>query len=151
MPFYFDLRNYSNNAGSTVHLFYNERTDSQNTAVTNNLRVKDPVSAGGKLILLEGLQASQTKVFERGDVIIGPRNGNGNLYYVINDNPTSNKFGEVKARVAYGPRRAMDGDTQMFRNPSHVVVTLGEDSYEFSRNADGFYRASFRFDFDEFK
>ena len=151
MPFYFDLRNYTNNAGSTVHLFYNERTDSQNTAVTNNLRVKDPVSAGGKLILLEGLQASQTKVFERGDVIIGPRNGNGNLYYVINDNPTSNKFGEVKARVAYGPRRAMDGDTQMFRNPSHVVVTLGEDSYEFSRNADGFYRASFRFDFDEFK
>ena len=151
MPFYFDLRNYTNNMGSTVHLFYNERTDSQNTAVTNNLRIKDPVSAGGKLILLEGLQANQTKVFERGDVIIGPRNGNGNLYYVINDNPTSNKFGEVKARVAYGPRQAKDGDTRMFRNPSHVVVTLGEDSYEFSRNADGFYRASFRFDFDEFK
>ena len=151
MPFYFDLRNYTNNMGSTVHLFYNERTDSQNTAVTNNLRIKDPVSAGGKLILLEGLQASQTKVFERGDVLIGPRNGNGNLYYVINDNPTSNKFGEVKARVAYGPRQAKDGDTRMFRNPSHVVVTLGEDSYEFSRNADGFYRASFRFDFDEFK
>jgi len=151
MPFYFDLRNYSNNMGSTVHLFYNERTDSQNTAITNNLRIKDPVSAGGKLILLEGLQASQTKVFERGDVLIGPRNGNGNLYYVINDNPTSNKFGEVKARVAYGPRQAKDGDTRMFRNPSHVVVTLGEDSYEFSKNADGFYRASFRFDFDEFK
>ena len=151
MPFYFDMRNYTNNAGSTIHLFYNERTDSQNTTITNNLRVKDPITAGGKLILFEGLRANETKVFERGDVIIGPRNGNGNLYYVINDNPTSNKFGEVKARVAYGPRKATDGDTRFFRNPTHVVVTLSEDSYEFSRNADGFYRASFRFDFDEFK
>ena len=151
MPFYFDFRNYTNNAGSTVHLIYNDRTDSQNTAVPNNLRVKDPVTAGSKLILFEGLEASETEVFKRGDVLIGSRNGNGNLYYVINDNPTSNKFGEVKARVAYGPRKSIDGDTRFFRNPTHVVVTLGEDSYEFTKGADGFYRVSFRFDFDEFK
>ena len=150
-PFYFDLRNYTNNAGSTTHLFYNDRTDSQNSAVPNTIRIKDPVSAGSKIILFEGLEASETEVFKRGDVLIGPRNGNGNLYFVFNNNPTSNKFGEVKARVAYGPREAKDGDTLMYRNPSHVVVTLGEDSYEYDIGTDGFYRVSFRFDFDEFK
>ena len=151
MPFYFDFRSYTNNAGSTVHLNYNDRTDSQNTAVPNNLRVKDPVTAGSKLILFEGLEASETEVVKRGDVLIGSRNGNGNLYYVVSDNPTSNKFGEVKVRVAYGPRKSIDGDTRFHRNPTHVVVTLGEDSYEFTKGADGFYRVSFRFDFDEFK
>ena len=151
MPFYFDFRSYTNNAGSTVHINYNDRTDSQNTAVPNNLRVKDPVTAGSKLILFEGLEASETEVVKRGDVLIGSRNGNGNLYYVVSDNPTSNKFGEVKVRVAYGPRKSIDGDTRFFRNPTHVVVTLGEDSYEFTKGADGFYRVSFRFDFDEFK
>ena len=150
-PFYFDLRNYTNNAGSTTHLFYNDRTDSANSSITDQIRIKDPVTAGSRTILYEGFEANQTEVFKRGDVLIGPRNGNGNLYFVFNNNPTSNKFGEVKARIAYGPREAKDGDTLMYRNPSHVVVTLGEDSYEYDIGTDGFYRVSFRFDFDEFK
>ena len=151
MPFYFDLRNYTNNAGSTTHLFYNDRTDSANSSITDQIRIKDPVTAGSRTILYEGFEANQTEVFKRGDVLIGPRNGNGNLYFVFNNNPTSNKFGEVKARIAYGPRQAKDGDTLMYRNPSHVVVTLGDDSYEYDIGTDGFYRVSFRFDFDEFK
>ena len=151
VPFYFDLRNYTNNAGSTTHLFYNDRTDSANSSITDQIRIKDPVTAGSRTILYEGFEANQTEVFKRGDVLIGPRNGNGNLYFVFNNNPTSNKFGEVKARIAYGPRQAKDGDTLMYRNPSHVVVTLGDDSYEYDIGTDGFYRVSFRFDFDEFK
>tara|TARA_R100000654_G_scaffold8907_1_gene20662 strand:- start:4364 stop:6958 length:2595 start_codon:yes stop_codon:yes gene_type:complete len=155
IPFLFDIRSYTNNAGTSTDLFYNDRTDSANTAITSNtgnqFRVKDKVTAGSKLVLFEGFQASQTRVFDRGDVLIGPKNGNGNLFFVVSDNPTSNKFGEVKVRLAYGPRSEMDGDQQFFRNPAHVRVTLGEDSFEFSRGADGFYRGSFRFDFDEYK
>ena len=152
VPFYFDLRNYTNNSGTSGQpLLFNHRTDSQNSAVANSFRIKDPLTAGGRTILFEGFEASQTEVFKRGDVLIGPRNGNGNLYFVFNDNPTSNKYGEVKARVAYGPRKSIDGDTKFFRQPSHVVVTLGDDSYEYDIGTDGFYRVSFRFDFDEFK
>jgi hypothetical protein len=31
------------------------------------------------------------------------------------------------------------------------VVTLSEDSFEYTLGTDGFYRVSFRFDFDEYK
>lgn len=151
MPFYFDIKNYTKRHGGTANLFY-QRQDSANSSInTSQLRFKESTTAGQKTLLVEGFQANISDVFIRGEVCIGPSNGNGNFYQVLNDNITSNKYGEAKIRFPYGFTKARDADVSLYKNPSHVVVTLAEDSFEYTLGADGFYRVSFRFDFDEFK
>jgi hypothetical protein len=151
IPFYFDIKNYTKRHGGSTNLFY-QRTDSANSSITtSHLRAAESTTAGQKVITVEGFINDEADCFIRGETLIGPPNGNGSLYYVLNDNIRSNKYGEAKIRVPYGVTKDRDANISFYKNPTHIIVTLSEDSFEYTLGTDGFYRVSFRFDFDEYK
>jgi hypothetical protein len=45
----------------------------------------------------------------------------------------------------------MGSGKQIYFDPSHVIVTLADDEFEYDLGVDGLYRVTVRFDFDEFK
>ena len=164
VPFFFEIGN-TGDLPSTG-LFWN-RTDSDNANLnldsSGTLRIVTPVAVGDKVLTLEGFEASKTKAFIRGECIIVPSaiSKNGHIAHVINDNVTTNKFGEAKIRLAMGSPTLLKGSatsgnasqdrSSVFKNPFHLVVTLAEDSFEYEKGTDGLYRFTCRFELDNFK
>ena len=164
-PFYFDLRNYTNNAGTSgQHIFGQTSGSSGNTQSDRGLATDNFLmttvdqsldrkpTTGDKLITLEGFDSNRSDVFIQGEQLIFPAGyADGNLVTVINDGVDSNRYGEARIRIPYGLRRAVGSGEKVFFDPSHVIVTLADDEFEFTKDADGLYRLTVRFDFDEFK
>ena len=164
VPFFFEIGN-TGDLPSTG-LFWN-RTDSDNANLnldsSGTLRIVTPVAVGDKVLTVEGFEASKTKAFIRGECIIVPSaiSKNGHIAHVINDNVTTNKFGEAKIRLAMGSPTVLKGSatsgnasqdrSSVFKNPFHLVVTLAEDSFEYERGTDNLYRFTCRFELDNFK
>ena len=118
------------------------------------MRLRTATTVGDKTILIEGFSSDRSNVFLKGEYLIFSSSGysNGDLVQVVNDNIDSNVFGEAKIRLPYGVRVASNaGETTLFKNISHVIVSLSDDQFEYSVGTDGLYRVTVRFDFDEVK
>jgi hypothetical protein len=163
-PFYFDLRNYTNNSGTSGRSIFGQITASGNTRSDRGLTsdsflmttidqsLDRKPTTGDKLITLEGFDSNRSDVFIQGEqLILNAGYADGNLVTVINDGVDSNRYGEARIRIPYGLRRAVGNGEKVFFDPSHVIVTLADDQFEFTREVDGLYRITVRFDFDEFK
>ena len=119
---------------------------------SQHVRMREAVAVGNKTILVEGFPGDQTKALIKGEYLIASFGyANGNLVQVINDDVDANIFGEAKFRIPYGARIAQSVGDKIFKSPSHIVVTLADDEFEYNVGTDSLYRFSCRFDFDEFK
>jgi hypothetical protein len=166
-PFYFDLRGYTNNAGTNnLAIFGNDMVNNDTKAdrgfaTDNSVRttvdqsLDRPPTTGDKLITVEGFDSNRSDVFVQGEqLIFSAGYADGNLVTVINDNVDSNRYGEARIRIPYGIRTKasdMGSGKQIYFDPSHVIVTLADDEFEYDLGVDGLYRVTVRFDFDEFK
>ena len=152
-PFYFRVKGID--AANHNILFF--RTDTEKDAGLTSpfqMRLRTATTVGDKTILIEGFSSDRSNVFLKGEYLIFSSSGysNGDLVQVVNDNIDSNVFGEAKIRLPYGVRVASNaGETTLFKNISHVIVSLSDDQFEYSVGTDGLYRVTVRFDFDEFK
>ena len=147
-PFYFNIKNQNGD----YDLIFN-RTDQYANSYITTTRVRSDVAVGDKTILVEGFEANQPDVFVRGEALIvgGVGSANGNIVQVINDNVASNIYGEARFRIAHGSNTTLNGYSEVYKNPLHIIVTLSEDELEYTIGTDGLYRMTCRFDLDEFK
>lgn len=150
-PFYLQVTNLDS-PGKDVLL---QRTDTnKDGGLTSpyDVRLREAMAVGDKTAIVEGFPGNQSDVFLRGEYIIAELGyGDGQLVQVINDDVDSNIYGEAKIRVPYGARVANTVGTQWYKNPSHIIVTLADDEFEYNVGTDELYRFQCRFDFDEFK
>jgi len=148
-PFYFNIRS-QNDQGNLIFARTDQYKDTYNTST---LTIRNTVTTGDKLITVEGFEASKPDVFVRGEALIvgGVGSANGNIVQVINDNVDSNIFGEAKFRIAHGSNTTKSAYERIYKNPFHLIVTLGEDNIEYTVGTDGLYRFSVIFDLDEYK
>lgn len=136
-PFFLDIKK-----GSTLWLFkFNDLTYS-------TVRIKDTLATGGTQVLLEGFTTGN--VLKEGSLAIAGTTDNGNIHTITNQ-PTANKYGEVKVRLAYPTQSDLNPGDKFYMKPSHVVVTLAEDGFEYSVDTAGRYLMSVKFDLDEWK
>ena len=150
LPFFFIIK--QGGSSLTSNLIW-QRTDTANSNLnTLQLRLRQDITAGTKTFLLEGFRASDTNCFIRGECLIVPSSSsnNGSIRHVINDNVTSNKYGEAKIRFAVGIAEESAGRS-FYKNPFSLRVTMSEDALEYEVGTDGLYRFTCRFDLDEFK
>jgi hypothetical protein len=149
-PLYFIIKNTGQHL--TSDLIWH-RTDTANSSIsTEHLRIRQDITDGTKTFLVEGFRASEAKCFIRGECLIVPSNSsnNGSIRHVINDDVTSNKYGEAKIRFAVGMNNETAGRS-IYKNPFHLRVTMAEDALEYEVGTDKLYRLTCRFDLDEFK
>ena len=120
-----------------------------NNLTYDAVRVKDSMSTGDTQLLLEGFTTGN--VLKEGSLaIIGGSSDNGNIHTITNQ-PTANKYGEVKIRLAYPTQSGLTRGNLVYMKPSHLVVTLAEDGFEYSVDTAGRYLMSVKFDLDEWK
>jgi hypothetical protein len=119
-----------------------------NDLTYNTVRIKDTLATGGTQVLLEGFTTGN--VLKEGSLAIAGTTDNGNIHTVTNQ-PTANKYGEVKVRLAYPTQSTVNSGDLFYMKPSHVVVTLAEDGFEYSVDTAGRYLMSVKFDLDEWK
>lgn len=147
VPFFFNFRYPDTGAGPDAILF--NRSDSD--YYDNSVRLRNPASAGSKVLLFEGFEANKPNVFLRGEAVIFNTNGNGYIYQVVNDAVDSNIYGEAKIRIPNGLTQNAYANDRLYKNPAHAVVTLAEDDLEYTIGTDSLYRLTVTFDFDEWK
>ena len=136
-PFFLNIRK-----GGTPWLFkFNDLTYDQ-------VRVKEALTTGGTQVLLEGFTTDN--VLKEGSLAIAGSTSNGNIHTITNQ-PTANKYGEVKVRFAYPTQSTLSVGDLVYMKPSHLVVTLSEDGFEYNVDTAGRYLMSVKFDLDEFK
>jgi len=142
IPFYFILQD----SGGGDILWKTSYTG----GTTKTPRVKDAVLGGDTTVLLEGFRGTEFNAFTRGEVFIDGANENGNLHTSLNT-AIANVFGEVKIRVPLPFRKPQEVGQLMFKDPYHAVVTLGNDSFAYTVDVNGYYYLSVMFDLDGFK
>ena len=121
--------------------------NSSNSA--NKLKLKDNVSAGDLVILLEGLAVGDT--LSTGDTIAGEDgNCNGNINTIIST-ANANVFGEAKVRLAYPIKTAQDRGDSWTTSPDNIVVTLNENEFLYTTGLDNLYYLTVVFELDEWK
>ena len=104
--------------------------------------------ATANLVHLDGIPNNHTWI-ELGEHMIMGDQGNGNLF-IANNTARANIFGEARVRLTQ-PVGDISFHRAAFNNPTHVVVTLAEDSIQINKSINGFYSFSCTFDADEFK
>ena len=140
IPFHFILRN---SAGDNI-LF-----DYHNNSSESTVRLKDPISAGDKTVLLEGFPSFLTDAVKQGELMIIDSD-NGRVNTVAGD-VQSNAYGEVLARFPYAQNSNKSRAELTFLDPFSVVVTLADNGFEYSVDTAGFYNLTVKFDLDEWK
>lgn len=154
IPFYLNLR-YSD---ETRLLFRNDT----NKTVTVVPRLGAPQSATpadpnrgtspqatDTTILYDGFPNNYSEI-TAGDLVISSKYANGNLRMVMN-NPVANIFGEALVQFdrPWGETNAFH--EPLHADPSHIIVTLAEDSFVVDKSIHGLYTFSVTFDADEWK
>ena len=119
-----------------------------NDLTYSNVRVKTGLATGGTQVLLEGFATDD--VLKEGSLAIAGTMSNGNIHTITNQ-PTANKYGEVKVRLAYPTQSTLSVGDLFYMKPSHVVVTLSEDGFEYAVDTAGNYFVTVKFDLDEWK
>ena len=136
-PFYFNIKKSSN-----YWLF------GFNNLATNPSPIRFK-SVSSTQVLVEGFDPGFGPVPE-GSLIIAGANNNGQLHTITNEED-ANLFGEIKFRFAYAPSSGISAGDQVYLKPSHMVVTLSEDGFEYNVDTAGRYQFTVKFDLDEFK
>ena len=144
-PMYFDFYGYG--SGSDVTLAFN-RIDANKTSL--KIPAKETSAIGSKYMLAEGFEANDTEVIKKGEFLIVGGSLDGGLAQVTSD-ADSNIFGEAKFRMAVGLRSAFNPGDHMYTRPLHAIVTIAEDTLEYTIGKDQLYRFSIRFDWDTWK
>jgi len=144
-PFYFDFKGYGNNSDQTIAF---NRTDANNTY--NTVAIRYPVTKGDNYLTIEGFEAYATDAILKGEYIIIGGAKDGNLIQATSGDD-ANVFGEVKFRTNQAARYNYAVGGSLYKNPQHVIVTLAEDTLEYSIGTDQLYRFSVRFDWDQWK
>lgn len=142
-PFYFNFKSYENEA-----IIAFNRIDA-NAPSSGAYPAKEATAVGNKYLLLEGFEADATNVILKGEFMIGSE-ADGGLIQAVSTTD-SNVFGEAKFRMAVGARNGYSIGSNIYKQPTHAIVTLAEDTLEYSIGTDQLYRFSVRFDFDEWK
>ena len=142
-PFYFNLKG-KNGERILWKDFYNQN----NTTTTP--RVKDDIVAGDTLALFEGFSSNEPNAFMQGEVFIDGENENGNLHTALSGT-AANVYGEAKIRTPWPFRSAQSAGQQVYKDPQHAVVTLGDDNFTYSVDVNNYYYVSVSFDLDSWK
>ena len=152
-PFYFRVKSIDSPGRNILFFRTDSKKDNHGLASPFTLRLRNTTTVGDKTILVEGFPGARDDVFVKGEYLIfnGAGYGNGDLVQVINDNVASNIYGEAKIRLPYGVRTASSASTTLFKQISHVIVSLSDDAFEYTVGTDGLYRLTVGFDLDEFK
>jgi hypothetical protein len=119
-----------------------------NDLTYSNVRIKEGLSTGGTQVLLEGFATDD--VLKEGSLAIAGTMANGNIHTITNQ-PTANKYGEVKVRFAYATQSTLSIGDLVYMKPDHLVVTLSEDGFEYNVDTTGNYFVTVKFDLDEWK
>jgi len=143
-PFYFDFYGYG--SGSTTIAF--NRIDDNN--IYNTVALRYPVTKGDNYITLEGYQANQTDAVLPGEYMVLGGSADGGLLQTVSGDD-SNVFGEIKFRMAVGSKFDYPAGGRLHKNPAHAIVTIAEDTLEYTIGTDQLYRFSVRFDWDQWK
>jgi hypothetical protein len=143
VPFLVQVRNIGPASNKTI--LFNRGV----SGIAVEPRLKEPVQADDRVLLLEGFAADQADVFIPGEHII-TSGANGGMHTVVNG-VDSNVFGEARIRLTYAHNVTRGAGESVFRNPFHVIVTLAENELEYTVGTDMLYRFSVMFDFDEWK
>lgn len=141
-PFYFDFTGYG---GKTIAF---NRIDDNN--IYNTVALRYSVTKGDNYLTLEGYQANQTDAVLPGEFMVLGGSADGGLIQTVSGDD-SNVFGEIKFRTAVGAKYDADAGSRMYKNPAHAIVTMAEDTLEYSIGTDQLYRFSVRFDWDQWK
>ena len=138
VPFQFDIMKSNNGFFLDFH----------DANTTKNIRLKDDSTASNNTVLLEGFANNET--INEGELMIMGSTINGNIHTITNSG-LSNIYGEFKARLAYPIGTAMTASQQAYLDPEHLVVTLGEDGFEYAKDTNGFYYVKIKLDLDQYK
>ena len=140
-PFFFNLKNKD----GTQILW----RDTYSEGTTKHVRLREPASVGDTLLTVDGF-TSNVGAFERGEVFIDGANENGNLHTALNT-VNSNIYGEAKIRTPWPMRNAQTAGQIIYKHPSHAVVTLAEDNFNYSVDQNNYYYVTVMFDLDNWK
>jgi hypothetical protein len=142
-PFYFQLKYPNSN-----YVLFADGSSGTSTQMVNVTKLADR-SSSQSIFTVGGFSQNETDALKDGEHIIigGP---NGNLAMVVSGQDANN-FGEVKFRISH-PTSSQQGFGQLFfKNPSHAVVTLASDEFEYFVDEQELYYVTVNFDLDEFK
>jgi hypothetical protein len=142
-PFYFQLKYPNSN-----YVLFADGSSGTSTQMVN-VTLEADRSSGQSIFTVGGFSQNETDALKDGEHIIigGP---NGNLAMVVSGQDANN-FGEVKFRISH-PTSSQQGFGQLFfKNPSHAVVTLASDEFEYFVDEQELYYVTVNFDLDEFK
>jgi hypothetical protein len=142
-PFYFNLKNKD---GTSI--LWKDFYDQVNT--TTSPLIKDDITAGDTTMLVEGFSSNEADAFKRGEVFIDGNNANGYLHTSLSGT-SSNIFGEAKIRTPWPFRSDQLAGQKVYKNPSHAVVTLASDNFEYQVDVNNYYYVSVAFDLDNWK
>ena len=143
MPFFFKLKD--KNGGSILWKKFEDTSVSTNTP-----RFKNAVANGDRLALIEGFQSNESNAFLQGEVFIDGNNDNGYVHTVLNQ-VDANVYGEAKIRTPWPFRTPVVTGDFLYKEPSHIVVTLANDNFEYKVDTAGYYYVSVSFDLDDWK
>jgi len=143
VPFYFPLFNKDKNKILWSE-FMNQEGD------TTRFRYLNNYAAGDKVLMMDGFASNETDAFREGEVFVGSGNENGGLHTVVSPND-ANVYGEVKVRLAYPLRQAVNRSDPGYKDINWAIVTLNTDDFTYSIGTDGYYRLSVSFDLDGWK
>ena len=141
-PFYFNLQNKDGEP-----ILWRDWKDSLSATEAIYIESAEP---GDTLLFVEGLTSDDANAFRPGEVFISSENQNGSIHSALS-NATSNVFGEAKVRLPYPLRQGVSQSDKLYKDPSHVVVTMASDAFEYSVDVNGYYYVSVKFDLDGWK
>ena len=139
IPFYFDI---IKNSVEYMFPFSDPNTPSL-------LRLREDAASTDRLVLLEGF-GTDNKTINDGELIIFGTGRNGNIRTIVSP-VSSNAFGEARVRLAYPVAETLETGAQAYLKPTHLIVTLADDAFEYDIDSAQHYRVSVKFDLDEFK
>ena len=142
-PFYFNLKNKD---GTSI--LWRDFYDQVNT--TTSPLLKNDITPGDTTMLVEGFSSNEADAFKRGEVFIDGNNENGFLHTSLSGT-SSNIFGEAKIRTPWPFRTTQTAGNKIYKNPSHAVVTLADDNFEYQVDVNNYYYVSVAFDLDNWK
>ena len=105
---------------------------------------------GQKIVNFEGFPSNESNAFLAGEpVILADNKPDGNIKTVVNT-VDANVFGEARVRLGT-PLNNIGAFRRVYRDPYHIIVTLDDDGFTYTRGLDGYYRVSCTFKADQFR
>jgi len=142
-PFYFPLKYDGSN-----FILMSDGSGAVSSEFINVTKLADQL-VGQSVFTVGGFEQNQTDALKDGEHFI-IFNDNGNLAMVVSGHDANN-FGEVKFRISHPTNTQLDFGTKFYKNPSHAIVTLAQDEFEYNVDEQELYYVTVNFDLDQFK